>query len=193
MREGNPSNQTQPNHEIFVDDATGPRRKYNYSNTAALTKRRRVFFVDKFVLFYLQLCWFDPSQAGEMRRGRGGGFVSFSEGRETKDRVASFSFAPSASPFPSFLLPLPPPALLPRLGSILVLTSSLQRRGRGQGSSASSEEEETPSLRKRRRRSVRRSSPSHCRHRRSPRYPPPSPPAPPGSCRLQRREICDLS
>ena len=82
-----------------------------------LIERRRVFFINMFVLFYLQLRWFDPSQAGEMRRGRGGGFVSFSEGKETKDRAASFSFASSASPFPSFprslLLPLPPPALPP--------------------------------------------------------------------------------
>ena len=60
-----------------------------------LIERRRVFFIDMFVLCYLQLRWFDPSQAGEMRRGRGGGFVSFSGGKETKDRAASFSFASS--------------------------------------------------------------------------------------------------
>ena len=70
-----------------------------------------------FVLFYLQLRWFDPSQAGEMRRGRGGGFVSFSEGKETKDRAASFSFAPSASPFPCFSPPPPSPSCSPpRIG-----------------------------------------------------------------------------
>ena len=70
-----------------------------------------------FVLFYLQLRWFDPSQAGEMRRGRGGGFVSFSEGKETKDRAASFSFAPSASPFPCFPPPPPSPSCSPpRIG-----------------------------------------------------------------------------
>ena len=82
-----------------------------------LIERRRVFFIDMFVLFYLQLRWFDPSQAGEMRRGRGGGFVSFSEGKETKDRAASFSFAPSASPFPCFPPPPPSPSCSPpRIG-----------------------------------------------------------------------------
>ena len=88
-----------------------------------------------FVLFYLQLRWFDPSQAREMRRGIGGGFVSFSEGKETKDRAASFSFALSASPFPSFPRPPLPPSCSPSGIRIHPYLSS--RRGRGPGSSAS--------------------------------------------------------
>ena len=88
-KEGNPPNQTHPNHEISVDDATarGGSATSLTLRHASLDANREAqsIFIDMFVLFYLQLRWFDPSQAGEMRRGRGGGSsVSLSKEKETE-------------------------------------------------------------------------------------------------------------
>ena len=167
-----PSALTRPEEETLLSQQSGMLVK-------TLRKRRRVFFINAFTLFCLQLPHVRSDQVGETRKRRGSSAhpSPFPWEKEIEDDVALRSFvpfSPSHAHLSRHLL-----LLLPLLLSHPDPDPSLPRRG----------EEEVrapppPSPRKRRRRIARRSSARflspHCPPR-SPRSPPslPTPPAAP--------------